>query len=114
MGNEFAKLPAEVQARIVIRNSCADALVDPVMDIEKADFLAQLIQENYMQFVDDEESLNKWKYEKPRICMMVDMIRDYTVKVRDVLHTLDDQLSEGNKMDRGGGLRKWASLSVRF
>lgn len=104
MENEFAKLPAEVQTRIVIRNNCADALVDPVMDIEKANFLAQLIQENYMQFVDDEESLNKWRHEKSRICMMVDMIRDYTVKVCDALHTLDDQLTEDNKMDRGGGI----------
>lgn len=102
MENEFAKLPIEVQTRIIIRNNCADALVDPVMDIEKADFLTQLIQENYMQFVDDEESLNKWKHEKSRICMIVDMIRDYTIKVRDALHTLDDQLSEDNMMDRGG------------
>lgn len=99
---EFAKLPVEVQERIVIRNGCADALAEPVMDIEKADFLVQLIQESYTQRIDDEESLIKWKFEKSRICMMVDMIRDYTIKVRDALHTLDDQLSENNKMDRGG------------
>lgn len=99
---EFAKLPVEVQERIVIRNDCMDALADPVMDIEKADFLVQLIQESYIHLVDDEESLNKWKYEKSRICMMVDMIRDYTIKICDALQVLNNQLVEDNEADRKG------------
>lgn len=99
--NDFEKLPVEAQERIVIRNDCADALVDPVMDIEKADLLVQLIQENYTQSIDTEESLNRWRYEKPRIEILVDIIRDYSIKVRDSLQKLDERLTKENKIDRG-------------
>ncbi len=102
MKTDFEKLPIKIQASITIRNDCIDALVDSVMDLEKADFLAQRIQEDYTQEIDNEESLNRWKYEKPRISLLVDMIRDYTIKARECLQALDTKLSESNKTDRGG------------
>ena len=103
METEFAKLPAEAQGRIVVRNDCVDALVIPSIDIEKASLLVQMIREDYMDFIDDENSLIRWRLDKPRIRILVDMIDDYIIGVRDALQALNTQLIEGNEADRGGG-----------
>lgn len=107
--NQDQKIPQEVESRIHIRNEYADALTSPSGDIEKADFLLQLLQDEYTCDLPTERVLERWRYEHSTICFLIDIARDYVLNVQKGLNEICETLKQENERDgMGGGNHKMA------
>ncbi|MEG0369747.1 MAG: hypothetical protein RR593_07065 [Hungatella sp.] len=50
-----------------------------------------------------DENKGIWVYNRERICMMVDIIKDYTFMIQEELMRIENQLTEKNTADGWGG-----------
>lgn len=101
--NQDQKIPQEVDECIRIRNEYADALIPPSGDIEKADFLLQLLQNEYTCDLPTERVLERWRYEHSTICFLIDIARDYVLNVQKGLNEICETLKQENERDGRGG-----------
>lgn len=101
MEKDFKNLPQDAQERIVMRNGVSADLNEIQDQVEKADFLIQLIQGEYTVNTPNERELEKWILERSRICQLIDIARDYSYQAKNKIQELGAKLNEDNKCDRG-------------
>ncbi|MEG0720906.1 MAG: hypothetical protein RR446_04015 [Lachnospiraceae bacterium] len=69
----------------------------------KADFLTQMLKDDFTDVLPSDENKGIWVYNRERICMMVDIIKDYTFMIQEELMRIENQLTEKNTADGWGG-----------
>lgn len=95
------EMPIEKRVSISIRNDHADHLCELEVEIEKADFLLEIIQSNYTCELPTAEVMQRWSYDRNRISMLIDMSRDYVRKVGKLIETMASENKEKAKADWG-------------
>lgn len=98
------EMPIEKRVSIDIRNDHADHLCELEVEIEKADFLLEIIQSDYTCELPTAEVMQRWAYERGRISQLIDMSRDYVRKVQKLIETMASENKEKTKADWGGAI----------